>query len=98
MIRRPPRSTRTDTLCPYTTLFRSLADCTLGAHRSRLSEKSHGFGDRHDVRVLGVHVPEADGVRGGTAVVDALLRHNDLEVVGKGVGHRRSHEIGRAHV
>src|SRR3546814_4417953 len=25
MIRRPPRSTRTDTLCPYTTLFRSPA-------------------------------------------------------------------------
>src|SRR3546814_3169274 len=25
MIRRPPRSTRTDTLVPYTTLFRSLA-------------------------------------------------------------------------
>src|SRR3546814_9853074 len=24
MIRRPPRSTRTDTLCPYTTLFLSL--------------------------------------------------------------------------
>src|SRR3546814_2434190 len=27
MIRRPPRSTRTDTLFPYTTLFRSLIDC-----------------------------------------------------------------------
>src|SRR3546814_16327081 len=26
MIRRPPRSTRTDTLFPYTTLFRSNAD------------------------------------------------------------------------
>src|SRR3546814_11497878 len=26
MIRRPPRSTRTDTLFPYTTLFRSLND------------------------------------------------------------------------
>src|SRR3546814_3473792 len=26
MIRRPPRSTRTDTLYPYTTLFRSLDD------------------------------------------------------------------------
>src|SRR3546814_12620122 len=26
MIRRPPRSTRTDTLFPYTTLFRSLAE------------------------------------------------------------------------
>src|SRR3546814_3738850 len=28
MIRRPPRSTRTDTLFPYTTLFRSIADIT----------------------------------------------------------------------
>src|SRR3546814_3232613 len=26
MLRRPPRSTRTDTLFPYTTLFRSVAD------------------------------------------------------------------------
>src|SRR3546814_7024974 len=26
MMRRPPRSTRTDTLCPYTTLFRSWLD------------------------------------------------------------------------
>src|SRR3546814_2109742 len=26
MIRRPPRSTRTDTLFPYTTLFRSIAE------------------------------------------------------------------------
>src|SRR3546814_16385734 len=37
MIRRPPRSTRTDTLFPYTTLFRSLA-ChrqTHGAYGSR---------------------------------------------------------------
>src|SRR3546814_10210650 len=35
MIRRPPRSTRTDTLLPYTTLFRSLA---IGRrHRSHLS-------------------------------------------------------------
>src|SRR3546814_4695172 len=35
MIRRPPRSTRTDTLFPYTTLFRSLAGaiqrCDAGA-------------------------------------------------------------------
>src|SRR3546814_3086111 len=27
MIRRPPRSTRTDTLFPYTTLFRSVSKC-----------------------------------------------------------------------
>src|SRR3546814_6769442 len=33
MIRRPPRSTRTDTLCPYTTLFRS------PGHRRRLADR-----------------------------------------------------------
>src|SRR3546814_7830505 len=32
MIRRPPRSTRTDTLCPYTTLFRSLQVIRERAH------------------------------------------------------------------
>src|SRR3546814_1571595 len=32
MIRRPPRSTRTDTLFPYTTLFRSDAGCVLRLH------------------------------------------------------------------
>src|SRR3546814_12131274 len=40
MIRRPPRSTRTDTLFPYTTLFRSLdyhGDMeTYGAAKARL--------------------------------------------------------------
>src|SRR3546814_1429421 len=30
ILRRPPRSTRTDTRCPYTTLFRSLARQLLG--------------------------------------------------------------------
>src|SRR3546814_20870859 len=30
MIRRPPRSTRTDTLCPYTTLFRSACEVYWG--------------------------------------------------------------------
>src|SRR3546814_9224531 len=33
MLRRPPRSTRTDTLFPYTTLFRSLG----GIHAHRLA-------------------------------------------------------------
>src|SRR3546814_3334203 len=31
MIRRPPRSTRTDTLFPYTTLFRSVGGGIIGA-------------------------------------------------------------------
>src|SRR3546814_155492 len=40
MIRRPPRSTRTDTLFPYTTLFRSFVECL------RQFRKAEGF--RHD--------------------------------------------------
>src|SRR3546814_19869532 len=35
MIRRPPRSTRTDTLFPYTTLFRSYDDRVSGVHAGR---------------------------------------------------------------
>src|SRR3546814_14762455 len=38
MIRRPPRSTRTDTLFPYTTLFRSL-DAVGPAAERRLQER-----------------------------------------------------------
>src|SRR3546814_9411526 len=35
MIRRPPRSTRTDTLLPYTTLFRSRIGTELSSSRDR---------------------------------------------------------------
>src|SRR3546814_10947318 len=43
MIRRPPRSTRTDTLVPYTTLFRSPVEVLAGA---RLDEaKSNSLGN-----------------------------------------------------
>src|SRR3546814_7940514 len=38
MIRRPPRSTRTDTLLPYTTLFRSVAP----AHPARRYPEGQG--------------------------------------------------------
>src|SRR3546814_15220577 len=47
MIRRPPRSTRTDTLFPYTTLCRS-------AHRAvgQLEKLEHGRADAHVVQVV----------------------------------------------
>src|SRR3546814_11833770 len=44
MIRRPPRFTRTDTLFPYATLFRSDASLSLGAHDLPL----FGTGDWND--------------------------------------------------
>src|SRR3546814_16716211 len=37
MIRRPPRSTRTDTLFPYTTLFRSHRRAAVGARQRPLA-------------------------------------------------------------
>src|SRR3546814_8648875 len=54
MIRRPPRSTRTDTLFPYTTLFRSAS--VVAVH-----------GDRADRRI---ELAEIDRVGGGGAVGD----------------------------
>src|SRR3546814_14689205 len=75
MIRRPPRSTRTDTLFPYTTLFRSggqlaqlLADLVGqfagGAQHQRLG--ADGFGvDR---------LQHAQAERGGLAAAGGCLR------------------------
>src|SRR3546814_8223746 len=53
MIRRPPRSTRTDTLFPYTTLFRSIrevgdADYRPGIHLDVYGTLGELFGDRLD--------------------------------------------------
>src|SRR3546814_9902398 len=49
MIRRPPRSTRTDTLFPYTTLFRSPAP----AHRRRREPRLAGRAAGKDKRGAG---------------------------------------------
>src|SRR3546814_16093154 len=51
MIRRPPRSTRTDTLFPYTTLFRSEA----------IVRRTAGDGDRFDGDRAVEGVPESGG-------------------------------------
>src|SRR3546814_16694866 len=49
MIRRPPRSTRTDTLFPYTTLFRSTYACraVVGVASNRLS--GHAIANAVDI-------------------------------------------------
>src|SRR3546814_20777101 len=43
MIRRPPRSTRTDTLFPYTTLFRSVRNACLAETFIRRDQVSEAF-------------------------------------------------------
>src|SRR3546814_3224548 len=65
MIRRPPRSTRTDTLFPYTTLFRSdILEDHVADPRARLA---HLLLDLSDLNALGIggHEEGADmGVLG----------------------------------
>src|SRR3546814_2083002 len=46
MLRRPPRSTRTDTLFPYTTLFLSARKLTPTTVRAELVEAPFFFGNR----------------------------------------------------
>src|SRR3546814_3716194 len=106
MILQPPRSTRTDTLLPYTTLFRSppcLSHCPCGAADLRLRAGTAHAG--------GVGGRERDAARGqrdrGRACHDARSRlarllaeyrrrrdagPDQLVAAGEGL------EIGRAHV
>src|SRR3546814_10849169 len=53
MIRRPPRSTRTDTLFPYTTLFRSLRPRGWRGTVLRGSRRRAFFRDRDETRRRG---------------------------------------------
>src|SRR3546814_16330364 len=104
MIRRPPRSTRTDTLFPYTTLFRSVM---LGV--VNVSNHRHDAGD---VATLGDRLGHEDGhvsvtreiARTANAVhhlgaahvsgVDVAI---DVELE-RGVDTDDAKKIGRAHV
>src|SRR3546814_620150 len=88
MIRRPPRSTRTDTLFPYTTLFRSVDD-----HDARIGRDigRAEVGTRHDI---------ANGPRRRDGEEDLLLKLGALAldqflVLGDDVDHL--HTGGTAH-
>src|SRR3546814_16322983 len=64
MIRRPPRSTRTDTLFPYTTLFRSLAALARRADESKVKALLSGEADANDTYI------EVNARAGGTESQD----------------------------
>src|SRR3546814_15951537 len=77
MIRRPPRSTRTDTLFPYTTLFRSNILGVVIGNLDLLSERVLG-----DQQVAGLADSALDAaLRGGdlTKRLLAFARHQDLK-------------------
>src|SRR3546814_8523542 len=68
MIRRPPRSTRTDTLFPYTTLCRSHGEVDAAApDRQRAHDQAHDGrhgGAEHNARHRG-HAPDGQGMARG---------------------------------
>src|SRR3546814_14984001 len=76
MIRRPPRSTRTDTLFPYTTLFRSGQPAVEGAGVEAPGDP--GVGDRLLVR----RVLRGDEAERSVAVPGEQLGHRVQHHVG----------------
>src|SRR3546814_3344196 len=84
MIRRPPRSTRTDTLFPYTTLFRSVRADLVGGnvHAARATPRPPARHRPEEVRPVHRARPDA----GADGAVRAPVRHAQLR------GARRSEE------
>src|SRR3546814_15005913 len=73
MIRRPPRSTRTDTLFPSTTLFRSV-------HHGALHRRAAGLLDHQQLpvdRAAAVDVPQVPAAQGGPGEVTDAAPDDD---------------------
>src|SRR3546814_3838305 len=89
MIRRPPRSTRTDTLFPYTTLFRSIlldaGHATDHGMRADLAELVHRCQAANEGKVADLDMAGERGVVGHDHVVaeQAVMRH-------MGAGHEQA--------
>src|SRR3546814_4394981 len=102
MIRRPPRSTRTDTLFPYTTLFRSILNSTKGVAAESLRLNTI-LNDAKTMFANGTLSAERyarvqDVVRAGlerTRLASAALAASQAA---GGAGAVVGPEIGRAHV
>src|SRR3546814_14987017 len=89
MIRRPPRATRTDTLFPYTTLFRS---GQVDPDRDRLLAGEQDLGRRARVR----HRP-ARAPRPGDAPDRAGAAGTELQHVREAARDRKSTRLNSSH-
>src|SRR3546814_15961073 len=108
MIRRPPRSTRTDTLFPYTTLFRSRL-CGGDPRRATEAEDRGGGAraPRRHLPQLGLHPDQGAAALGRDLPHHAARRRLWPEGIerrlrpgagGEALARRVGPEIGRAHV
>src|SRR3546814_6764003 len=109
MVRRPPRSTRTDTLLPYTTLFRSpvrilpVRGIPRGGVRMAVNMPGSTGGVLHVVATpignLGDLSPRAlDTLRSVAAICAEDTRHTRQLLAHHGVERPLQAQIGRAHV
>src|SRR3546814_9191576 len=76
MIRPPPRSTRTDTLCPYTTLCRSPV-ALLGAREAQQAQKI--LADQHFGMDGDVAADRAERVEGARRRLDQITDAADVD-------------------
>src|SRR3546814_18553347 len=91
MIRRPPRSTRTDTLFPYTTLFRSIRQ---GARRRRHSRReSISSSSQYAVPIFGRGDPAALALAEEAV---SVARDPAIDGIAQRGGDQTEEEIGRA--
>src|SRR3546814_20324567 len=102
MIRRPPRSTRTDTLFPYTTLFRSTRAGLKGEALFTLRDRGPGIDPDHLGHIFdGFFTTKPQGMGIGLAICRSIVAAH-----GGGVSASNHPEggaefrvqIGRAHV
>src|SRR3546814_1067434 len=86
MIRRPPRSTRTDTLFPYTTLFRSLVSSSSQAFakRTEVTMKFHDFQQAHSESVVALRaLSQSVAAKGMDKVLLELVKIRASQVNGR---------------
>src|SRR3546814_19912423 len=110
MIRRPPRPTRTDTLFPYTTLFRFAIEPVHVELEARF-EQARGLDDAAKGIAVGPRVGRVDELREGPAVAGLALDETQVGELAQDAQRGRqlgvedaqdlllaALEIGRAHV
>src|SRR3546814_16756281 len=98
MIRRPPRSTRTDTLFPYTTLFRSRGVGRMAGLRDRPARRHDPVLDLpthpRTAALLGRQAAAAGPAAGRLRAVQRPAAHQDLAAPARPAARLR--QIGRA--
>src|SRR3546814_14637275 len=101
MIRRPPRSTRTDTLFPYTTLFRSARVF----HRQHLARPAQQLGDQvervlrpqRDQDLVRLRLDAAARQHAGADLLDEAWVVVVEVVLGPGLDRLDAERLARAH-